>query len=68
MYNELKRGDNMLLIETEYGNFGNFNDLYTFMQHEGVEKVKAKTSYISNEINTLTLTIDDVWKIATDNV
>lgn len=54
----------MLLIETEYGNFGNFKDLLVFMKHEGLTEVYQTTKYIGTIVNQMTVTIEDVEKLA----
>lgn len=54
----------MLIIETKYGNFGNFKDLLTFMQHEGITEVYQTTKYIGSVVNSMTLTIDEVQELA----
>ena len=54
----------MLLIETKYGNFGNFKDLLIFMKHEGLTEIHQTTKYIGTVVNSMTLTIEEVEKLA----
>ena len=54
----------MLLIETKFGNFGNFRDLLIFMKHEGLTEIHQTTKYIGTVVNSMTLTIEEVEKLA----
>lgn len=54
----------MLIIETEYANFGSFKDLHIFMKQEGLTEVTATTKYVGSVVNTLKLTLDEVEEIA----
>ena len=54
----------MLLIETRYGNFGNFRDLLIFMKHEGLTEIHQTTKYVGTVVNSMTLTIEEVEKLA----
>ena len=54
----------MLLIETKFGNFGNFRDLLIFMKHEGLTEIRQTTKYIGTVVNSMTLTIEEVEKLA----
>ena len=54
----------MLLIETKFGNFGNFRDLLLFMRHEGLTEIHQTTKYIGTVVNSMTLTIEEVEKLA----
>ena len=54
----------MLLIETKFGNFGNFRDLLICMKHEGLTEVYQTTKYIGTIVNQMTVTIEDVEKLA----
>lgn len=58
----------MLLIETKYGNFGNFNDLLIFMRHEGLTEVHQTTKYIGTVVNSMTLTLEEVERLAKGEV
>lgn len=53
----------MLVIKTEHGIFGSFKDLYRFMKEENINSLKVTTNYVVNDINTQTLTIDDIKSI-----
>jgi len=54
----------MLLIKTEYGNFGNFKDLYTFMIEEKIENVITDTSYIFDRVLKSSLTLEEVEELS----
>ena len=58
----------MLLIETKYGNFGNFKDLLIFMKHEQLTEIHQTTKYIGTVVNSMTVTLEEVEKLAKGDV
>lgn len=53
----------MLILETDYCNFGSFKDLEIFMRHEKIDKIKVTTKYIGDVINIQILTYSEVLQI-----
>lgn len=53
----------MLVIETEFCNFGSFKDLEIFMRQEKIYKIKTTTKYIGDVVNIQTLSYSEVLEI-----
>lgn len=55
----------MVIFETNYGNFGNFEDIYKFMTYEGKETITlGKASYCCSTFCTMPIecTKEDIRK------
>lgn len=50
----------MMIIRTEYANFGNYKDLLRFMQEENIKEVTVRTEYWRAKLTPLKMTQDDV--------
>lgn len=53
----------MFIIETKFGNFGTYRDLYFFMKDENINSIQVTSYYIFDKINTSNLSLDDVKKL-----
>lgn len=55
-------------MKTKYGNFGNFKDLYLFMNDENLTEIEVEASYCLSKIMRITLTLDDVKNAMNFNI
>lgn len=54
----------MLVIGTEFGNFGHPKDLLRYMEEEGIAEVHVKVQYCFEDVAERDMTVDDVSKWA----
>lgn len=49
-------GVSVMIIRTEYANFGNYKDLLRFMQEENIKEVTVRTEYWGAKLTPLKVT------------
>lgn len=50
----------MLELKTDFGTFGNFNDMARFMDKEHIKEVTVEASYIFTKIVKLNFTLEEL--------
>lgn len=55
----------MLIIETEFGNFGHPKDLLYYIKEAGVTKVHVRVQYCFEDVFEKDMSVDEVSKWAT---
>jgi len=54
----------MLILKTVYGDFGNFKDLYRFMQEENLKEISIAADYIFSNFSNQVLTLEEVYNLS----
>lgn len=52
----------MLIIETEFGNFGHPKDLFRYMKEECITQTHVKVQYCFEDVFEKDMSVDDVSK------